>query len=206
MKPLLATSASIILASVLSVGAAHADKPKSGKTTGADIEAAAKSDAAKAEASVADKGAKVDKAALADALAAFKSNDGAKAFFKSAYGYALYPNVGSGALGIGAAYGEGGVYQKGKLVAKTTLTQVTIGLGLGGEAYREIIFFKDKAAYDRFIAGNIELGARATATAADKNVNAEMGYNNGVAIVTITKAGLIANAAVGGQRFTFEKL
>lgn len=159
---------------------------------------------AKAEAK-ADK-PKVDKEALAEALKAFKEHEEAKKFFKNAYGYAVFPTVGSGALAIGAAYGEGGVYKKGTLVAKTTLTQVTIGLGLGGEAYREIIFFKDKEAFDRFAQGNIELGARATATAADKNVAAEMGYNNGVAIFTLTKAGLIANAAVGGQRFTYEKL
>jgi hypothetical protein len=162
--------------------------------------------AAAAQTSADQKVEKIDRDALALAVQAFRQNAGAKRFFQTSYGYAVFPNVGSGAVGIGGAYGEGGVYKKGKLVARTSLTQVTIGLGLGGEAYREIIFFKDKAAFERFAKGGVELGARATATAGDKNVAKEVGYDDGVAIFTLTKAGLIANAAVGGQRFTFDAL
>lgn len=151
-------------------------------------------------------GPDVDKPALQAAVAAFKSDARAKKLFAASYGYAVFPTVGRGALGVGGAYGEGGVYKKGKLVARTTLTQVTIGLGLGGEAYREIVFFKDKAAFDRFAAGELELGARATASAGTAGASTEVGWHNGVAILTATKGGLIADAAVGGQRFTFERL
>jgi lipid-binding SYLF domain-containing protein len=98
------------------------------------------------------------------------------------------------------------VYRAGKLIAKTTVTSVSIGLGAGGEAYTEIIFFKDKAALDRFIEGKVELGARANAVAGQAAVSGELAYENGVAIFTVTKGGLMADASVGGQKFSYEKL
>jgi hypothetical protein len=135
-----------------------------------------------------------------------KSKAELKKFFASSYGYAVFPRVGRGAVGIGGAFGEGGVFKGGKMVGKSTLSQVTIGLGLGGEQYTEIVFFKDKKSYDRFVEGNVEFDAHATAVAADKGVGGALGYNNGVAIFTFTKGGLMADASVGGQKFTFEKL
>ena len=154
-------------------------------------------------------------AALADAptqaeikqtVTTLKAKAELKKFFSGSYGYAVFPRVGRGAVGIGGAFGEGGVFKGGKLVGKSTLSQVTIGLGLGGEQYTEIVFFKDKKSYDRFVEGNVEFDAHATAVAADKGVGGALGYNNGVAIFTFTKGGLMADASVGGQKFTFEKL
>jgi hypothetical protein len=129
-----------------------------------------------------------------------------KKFFAGSYGYAVFPRVGRGAVGIGGAFGEGGVFKAGKMMGKSTLSQVTIGLGLGGEQYTEIVFFKDKKSFDRFVEGNVEFDAHATAVAADKGVGGALGYNNGVAIFTFTKGGLMADASVGGQKFSFEKL
>ena len=129
-----------------------------------------------------------------------------KPYFNKAYAYAVFPSVGRGAFGVGGAYGEGVVFRRGKMVARTTMAQVSIGLGLGGENYIEVIFFKNKRAFDRFVEGSLEFGARATAAAADNAASKDMDYNNGVAIFTVTKAGLIADAAVGGQKFTYEKL
>ena len=129
-----------------------------------------------------------------------------KRYFGEAKGFAVFPRVGRGAFAIGGAFGEGGVYKAGKLVARTTLTQVTIGLGAGGEQYTEVIFFKDKAAYEQFEQGKIEMEAHATAVAASTGVGGAAAYNNGVAIFTFTKAGLMADASIGGQKFTFDKL
>lgn len=149
----------------------------------------------------------VDTKALQETVKRFKEkNSATKKLFKSAYGYAVYPDVKRGAIGIGGAYGEGGVYRRGKLVAATTLTQINIGLGLGGEAYSEVIFFQNKAAFDRFAQGKIELGARANAAAGTQGASAELGYQDGVAIFTLTSAGLMADASVGGQKFTYTKL
>ena len=151
-------------------------------------------------------GATVNTEEVNTALAAFKQKPELKKLFVAAYGYAVFPTVTRGALGIGGAYGEGGVFNQKKLVARTTLTALSIGLGAGGEAYSEIIFFENKAAYDKFASGKVELGARANAVAIKNGVAAEAAFADGMAVVTSTKGGLMADASVGGQKFGFEKL
>ncbi|PCH60602.1 MAG: hypothetical protein COC05_03960 [Gammaproteobacteria bacterium] len=141
---------------------------------------------------------------VAEVIANFKNSDpGMQVFFDKAQGYAIFPTVGKGAIGIGGAFGRGEVYEQENLVGKATLTQVTVGFQLGGQAYSEIIFFKDKAAIDRFKKGRFELGAQVSAVAVTAGVSADAAYNNGVAIFTITKGGLMYEAAVGGQKFSY---
>src|SRR5215831_17170684 len=96
--------------------------------------------------------ASTDNAAV---IAKFKEKDPrvAKAF-DTAYGYVLYPSVGKGAIGIGGAHGKGEVFEQGKKIGTSTLNQVTVGFQLGGQAYSEVIFFKDKTAIDDFKRGN----------------------------------------------------
>jgi lipid-binding SYLF domain-containing protein len=149
----------------------------------------------------------LDTFAVTASIANFKSGQPAsKKLFATAYGYALFPTVTRGAFGVGGAYAEGGVYRRGKLVAKTTLTAVSIGLGAGGESYSQVIFFQNKAAFDRFMNGAVELGARANAVFLDKGVSGEPPYQDGVLILAQTRAGLMADASVGGQKFTVIKL
>jgi len=139
-------------------------------------------------------------------IAAFKKADPKlERFFAKAYGYVVYPTVGKGGIvGIGGAYGSGTVFQQGKVIGSSSLTQVTIGFQLGGQAYSEIIFFKDKAAMERFKAGNFELGAQASAVAATAGASANVDYSSGVAIFTRVKGGLMYEASVGGQVLSFE--
>jgi lipid-binding SYLF domain-containing protein len=132
-----------------------------------------------------------------------KADSGMAQWFADAHGYAIFPSVGKGAIGIGGARGKGWVYERGTLVGKTTLTQVTIGLQLGGQAYREVIFFKDQTALDDFRRGNFELSAQASAVAVTAGVSANVKYNGGVAIFTMAKGGLMYEASVGGQKFSY---
>ena len=134
-----------------------------------------------------------------------KGDPGMKGWFADAYGYAVFPSVGKGAIGVGGARGKGLVYERGTLIGKTTLTAVTVGLQLGGQAFREVIFFKDKTALDDFIRGNFEFEAGVSAVALKEGVSADLGYNKGVAVMTATKGGLMYEASVGGQKFSFEK-
>jgi len=141
------------------------------------------------------------------AIADFKSSDPSmKIFFEKAYGFAVFPSVAKGGAGIGGAYGEGKVYSKGVLNGTSSLMQFTLGLQLGGQVFREIIFFEDKTALDLFKYGNFEFGAQASAVAATSGVSANTDYSNGVAIFTIAKSGLMFEASVGGQKFSFEPL
>lgn len=140
-----------------------------------------------------------------EALAEFeKADPGIKASVNAAAGYAIFPTVDKGAIGIGGAYGDGLVYEKGKLIGSTTLTQVTIGLALGGQAYRELILFQNKQALDRFTGGNFEFDAQASAVGATSGVSIDAAYKDGVAITTIAKGGLMFEASIGGQKFSYK--
>jgi len=144
---------------------------------------------------------------VAKAIAEFEKVDpGIEKFFATAHGYAVFPSVGKAGFGIGGARGKGYVYERGSLIGRSTLTQVTVGLQFGGQAYREVIFFKDKTALDDFTRGSFELSAQATAVALKSGVAANLAYNGGVAIVTMAKGGLMYEASVGGQKFSYKPL
>ncbi len=126
-----------------------------------------------------------------------------KNLFDNSAGYVIFPNVGKGAIGVGGAAGNGIVYEQGRAVGKAKLKQLTIGLQLGGQAYREVIFFESQAALNQFKGGNFELSAQASAVAADKGASADVKYRNGIMIFTQEKGGLMYEASVGGQKFDY---
>ncbi|MGH7514980.1 MAG: YSC84-related protein [Gemmatimonadales bacterium] len=137
-------------------------------------------------------------------IAKFKEKDpGMEKIFSDAVGYAVFPTVGKGAIGIGGARGKGWVYQRGGVIGNSTLTQVSIGFQLGGQAYSEIVFFQTRQALDNFKLGHLKLDAQASAIALTARASADLAYRNGVAIVTMAKGGLMYEASVGGQKFSF---
>lgn len=139
------------------------------------------------------------------AIDAFKQKDPSMTkFFNSAYGYAVFPTIAKGGLILGGAYGDGVVYQQGTVVGYTDLAQGTIGGQIGGQAYSEIIFFATKAALDNFKSGQFELAAQVSAVAAQAGASKNADYANGVAVFTLAKGGLMAEASVGGQKFSYQ--
>lgn len=158
------------------------------------------------------------------ALADFKSVAGTARFFDKAYGYALFPTIGKAGLVVGGAYGEGHVYKGGAYVGDTTVTQLSIGIQLGGQAYSQIVFFQDKVAFDRFTSGSFEFGAEASAVALTLSAQAKAGttgasaggneatsgsasakgeWSGGMAVFTLAKGGIMYEASIGGQKFTY---
>jgi len=147
-------------------------------------------------------------------------------FFEKGYGYAVFPTIGKGGAGIGGAHGKGRVYAKGVHVGDTTMSQLTIGFQLGGQAFSQIIFFEDERAFDQFTNSNFEFGAQATAVAITAGASATVAttgnsagasggrndaksvgeYYRGMAIFTVAKGGLMYEATIGGQKFKFKKL
>jgi len=125
-------------------------------------------------------------------------------WFDNAYGYAVYPRVGKGGIGVGGAYGKGLVIRGEETIAATSLSQLSIGLQLGGQVYSEFVFFRDRTALEDFSRGNFELGAQASAVAITAGASADAAYNGGVAIFTIAEGGLMFEASVGGQKFNYE--
>src|SRR5512145_1344356 len=105
----------------------------------------------------------------------FKNAGESSAFFDKAYGYAVFPTIGKAGLGVGGAHGKGRVYVGGQYVGRTKLTQLSIGLQAGAQAYSEIIFFEDKRAFDEFSSGNFEFGAQASAVAITAGASVQLG-------------------------------
>ena len=159
----------------------------------------------------------------ADTVKLFRNAGQSARFFDSAYGYAVFPTIGKGGIGIGGAHGSGRVYAKDAQLGDTSMTQVTIGLQLGGQAYSQIIFFQNKHAFDEFASGNFEFGAQATAIAITAGASAQAttggtgagasgtqshaktagGYQKGMAVFTVAKGGLMYEASIGGQKFSY---
>jgi len=147
-------------------------------------------------------------------------------FFEKSYGYAVFPTIGKGGVGVGGAHGKGRVYAKSVHVGDTTMSQLTIGFQLGGQAFSQIIFFEDERAFTQFTSGNFEFGAQAsavaitagasaTATTTGNSAGASGGRNDarsvgvyyrGMATFTVAKGGLMYEAAIGGQKFNYKKL
>ncbi len=140
-----------------------------------------------------------------ETIAAFKeANPNLNSFFNEAQGYAVFPTVGKGAVGLGASYGEGTVFEKGRAIGLSSVTKVDLGLQLGGKTFRQIVFFKDQIAFDGFKAGNFTFAADASAVAINEGATATADYSRSVAVFTMSTGGLMFEAAVGGQKFSFE--
>jgi len=142
-----------------------------------------------------------------EALGALRKADpGLKKFFEHSAGYAVFPNVAKGGLIIGGAGGTGVVFEKGKAVGKTTVSQVSIGAQVGGQAYYEIIFFETPGTLGEFKKGEWTMAAQVSAVAVTSGASANASYKNGVAVFTLSKAGAMAEASVGGQKFSYEPI
>lgn len=144
-----------------------------------------------------------EQAALAT-IEAFKDTNAKMAdLFKSTVGYAVFPTVGKGGIGIGGAYGKGIVFERGTAIGTTSLYQLSLGFQFGGQAYSEVVFFEHKTAMNKFKTGDFKLGAQASAVAVTAGASADASFHNGVAIFTMVKGGLMYEASVSGQKFNF---
>jgi len=159
-----------------------------------------------------------------DTINVFRKAGESGTMLQTAYGYAVFPSIGKGGIGVGGAYGKGRVYEKGKYIGDTSMTQITVGFQLGGQAYSELILFQDARALKDFTSGNFEFGADASVIAitaaagakanttgssagasVSKNDAATAGrYTKGMATFTVAKGGLMYEASIGGQKFNYK--
>ena len=163
--------------------------------------------------------------AYTETIEVFKKAGASGEFFGKAHGYAVFPNIGKAGIGIGGARGKGKVFVNGVSIGETTMTQLSVGLQFGGQAFSQIIFFEDERALNEFISGNFAFGANASAVAITAGVSASANttggagtaasggkndatttgeYYRGMAIFTVAKGGLMYEATVGGQKFSFK--
>lgn len=162
-----------------------------------------------------------------DTISSFQSNPEIHQEFNSAFGYAIFPTIGKGGLGIGGAHGKGKVYQQGKVIGQTKMSQLSFGLQAGGQAYSQVIFFENKAALEKFTSGKFEFGAGVNAIAVTASAQAQTGttgtsagtgtssetskhniidYTDGMAVLTVGKGGLMYEASIAGQKYSYKPL
>ena len=159
-----------------------------------------------------------------DTIAIYKKSPAVQPFFKNAYGYAVFPTIGKGGFVVGGSYGKGQVYQGGKVTGEASLIKASIGFQAGGQAFSQMIFFEDNRAYDEFTSGDFEFDAAASAVAITAGVQGKVGsegatasasagpataaqaetnYYKGMVVFTQAKGGLMYEASIGGQKFSF---
>jgi len=155
----------------------------------------------------------------------FKKSPEVQQFFKDAYGYAVFPTVGKGGIGLGGAYGKGRVYRDGNVTGTVSLIKLSAGFQFGGQAFSEMIFFQDERAYSEFTSGNFEFDATASAVVITAGAQAQLGtvgntagvnlgpatghqqatrYSQGMAVFVHTIGGLMYEAALSGQKFLYK--
>jgi len=160
-----------------------------------------------------------------ETIGLFQKNETVAPYFSSAYGYAVLPTIAKGGLGIGASHGKGQVYQGGSVTGFVSATSVSIGFQAGGQAFSQIIFFENENSYKDFISGNFEFDAQASAVAITASAQASAGskgagastgvggnagkqietpYRKGMLVFTIAKGGLMYEASIGGQKFSYK--
>ena len=125
-------------------------------------------------------------------------------FFDSCVAYAVFPEIDKGAAGVGGAHGKGVVYQNGHVIGYVTVSQASLGAQLGGQTYSEVIFFHSNHELDNLKENKLEFDAQASAVAASSGASANADYAHGVAIFTLDEKGLMFEASVGGQKFSYE--
>lgn len=133
-----------------------------------------------------------------------KADPGLERFFERSAGYVVFPSAGKGGLGVGAAHGSGVLFIKGQPVGKASMTQLTIGAQAGGQAFSEVIFFESASTLTDFQKGEMKFSGSISAVALKSGASANAKYTDGVAVFTATKGGLMLEAAVGGQKFSYE--
>ena len=142
-----------------------------------------------------------------DALAALdtmqREDPSLKEFLDKAHAYAIFPGVGKGGFIAGGAYGRGEVYEGGTMIGFADVSQATIGAQAGGQEFSELIVFESKPALERFMSNKLRFAANASAVALKSGAAKSARYEDGVAIFTRPLGGLMFEASVGGQSFSY---
>jgi lipid-binding SYLF domain-containing protein len=149
-----------------------------------------------------------DETNAARTIEKFRHNDlSLERFFSKAYGYAVFSGIYKGGfMIIGGGHGKGVVYEQGEPIGHSTVTLLNVGPQLGGQSIAEIIFFKDRVALNNFTQGNFELSAQFAVVVVQSGMATNTDYSNGVAVFAMPNAGIMGEATLGGQKFSYQSI
>lgn len=145
-------------------------------------------------------------AAAEEAIGHFVADERLAPFFTQAEFVAVYPAGIRAGLGFGGAVGHGVVFQGESAIGRTSMYQISVGANIGGQFYRQILFFKSEEAFERVMADAVEFAGQANLAVAQAGGSATPSFNTEVAMFTQLRGGLIAEGSVGAHRYTFRRL
>ncbi len=129
-----------------------------------------------------------------------------RAYFEDAYGYAILPSVTRFGFGYGGAYGRGIVVEGDSVVGTTSFWQFTSGIQAGAKYFGMIVFFKDKEALDHYREHKLQFLGQAGVAVATVGAHGTPAYNDGVAIITLTRFGLMGEFTISAAKFRYKPL
>jgi lipid-binding SYLF domain-containing protein len=125
-------------------------------------------------------------------------------FFEDAYAYAIWPGITRIAAGFGGAYGKGLVVEQNKAVGTVTYWQFSSGIQAGAKNFSMIVFFKDKESLESLQRGEMQFAGQAGIDLLTIGAHGTPGYNAGVAIIPLTKFGLMAEFSASGVKYNYK--
>ena len=127
-------------------------------------------------------------------------------FFDDAYGMAVYPSITRLGFGFGGAVGKGFVSEGDSIIGTTRFYQFTSGIQAGVRNFSMIVLFKDKEALEAFKLGKMQFLGQAGLAAGTKGIAGTPAFNDGVAIFTVTRLGLMGEFTVSGAKFSYRPM
>lgn len=121
---------------------------------------------------------------------------------RKAYAYAVFPLVGRTSVVLGVSHGRGEVFERDAMIGVAKITQLTIGVQVGGQTFSEVLIFKDKAALDALKKGEISFNANASAVLVKAGGSGTADFK-GVIAKAYTSGGMLLELSLGGQKLSF---
>jgi hypothetical protein len=112
----------------------------------------------------------------------------------------MFPSIGKGGLGLGAAYGRGVVWEQGEHLGYADPSHAPVGLQAGGQAYQALVVFDGKAALERFKQGGLDFSADSSAVLLEGGYVATLRFVDGVTVFSRPIGGAMGEASIWQAR------
>jgi lipid-binding SYLF domain-containing protein len=125
-------------------------------------------------------------------------------YFEDAYAMAVWPGITRVGFGFGGAYGKGVLIEGDAAVGTVSYWQGSSGIQAGAKNLAIIIFFRDKETLEALKQGKVQFTGQAGIDIATVGIAGTPAYSEGVAIITATNFGLMAEFSAAGVKFNFK--
>lgn len=122
--------------------------------------------------------------------------------FEKSYGYAVFPSVGRASIAVGVTFGRGIVFERNQPIGIATITELTLGVQVGGQTFSELMFFPSKGALENLKRGEVAFAANASAVLVKAAASGTTDFR-GVIAKAYSQGGMLLELSLGGQKLKF---